>query len=100
MAFTALFDACVLYPFSLRDMLLSLAVTDLFRARWTTRIQDEWMRAVLRTRPGTSEALLRAQKLMGAAVPDANVEDYEFMVPSLDLPDADDNHVLAAAIVG
>jgi hypothetical protein len=37
---------------------------------------------------------------MGAAVPDANVEDYEFMVPSLDLPDADDNHVLAAAIVG
>ena len=33
--FTALYDACVLYPAPLRDLLMHLALTDLFRARWT-----------------------------------------------------------------
>ncbi len=42
--FTALYDACVLYPASLRDLLMQLAVTDLFRARWTDEIHDEWIR--------------------------------------------------------
>jgi hypothetical protein len=44
---TAIYDACVLYPAPLRDLLLRLALTDLFRARWTTDIHDEWMRQVL-----------------------------------------------------
>ena len=30
--FTALYDACVLYPAPLRDLLMRLALTDLFRA--------------------------------------------------------------------
>ena len=42
--FVALYDACVLYPAPLRDLLLRLALTDLFRARWTERIHEEWMR--------------------------------------------------------
>ena len=33
MAFTALLDANVLYPAPLRDLLLQIAVTKLFRAR-------------------------------------------------------------------
>ena len=33
--FTALFDACVLYPAPLRDLSLHLALTDLFRVKWT-----------------------------------------------------------------
>ena len=39
--FTALYDACVLYPAPLRDLLMHLALTDLFRARWTDQIHDE-----------------------------------------------------------
>jgi hypothetical protein len=39
---TALFDACVLYPQTLRDLLLNLARTDLFCARWTDLINEEW----------------------------------------------------------
>ena len=31
--FTVLYDACVLYPAPLRDLLMRLAMTDLFRAR-------------------------------------------------------------------
>jgi hypothetical protein len=35
MTYTALFDAHVLYPAPLRDILLQLAVIDLFRGKWT-----------------------------------------------------------------
>jgi hypothetical protein len=48
--FTAIYDACVLYPAPLRDFLLRLAMTELFRARWTDRIHEEWMRSVLNNR--------------------------------------------------
>jgi hypothetical protein len=40
-SFVAVLDACVLYPAPLRDLLLRLALTDLYRARWTDRIHDE-----------------------------------------------------------
>ena len=39
--FTALFDACVLSPAELRSLLMYLALTDLFRVRWTERIHEE-----------------------------------------------------------
>ena len=39
--FTAILDACVLYPGTLRSFLMYLAVTDLFRARWTDSIHAE-----------------------------------------------------------
>jgi hypothetical protein len=45
--FTAVFDACVLYPFPLRNLLMELALTDLFRARWSDDIHAEWIRNVL-----------------------------------------------------
>jgi hypothetical protein len=48
--FTALYDACVLYPAPLRDLLMQLALTDLFRARWTEKIHEEWIRNVLKNR--------------------------------------------------
>ena len=37
MARIVLYDACVLYPAPLRDLLMRLALTDLFQARWTDR---------------------------------------------------------------
>ena len=45
--FTAIYDACVLYPAPLRDLLMQLALNDLYRARWTEKIHEEWMRNVL-----------------------------------------------------
>ena len=45
MAFTVIYDACVLYPASLRDLLIRLASKGLVRARWTDRILDESFRA-------------------------------------------------------
>ncbi len=37
----AVCDACVLYPAPLRDLLIHLALADLFRARWTAAIHAE-----------------------------------------------------------
>lgn len=40
-SFTALYDANVLYPAPLRDLLMNLALTGVYRARWSARIHDE-----------------------------------------------------------
>lgn len=49
--FTVVYDARVLYPAALRDFLMHLAITNLFEARWTDMIHDEWIRNVLKDRP-------------------------------------------------
>lgn len=49
--YTAVLDANVLYPALLRDVLLSLADADLYSAKWSVHIRDEWMRSLLRDRP-------------------------------------------------
>jgi predicted nucleic acid-binding protein len=97
--FTAIFDACVLYPAPLRDFLMHLAITDLFRAKWTNEIHDEWIRNVLKNRPDlTNERLQRTKDLMNSHVRDCLVSGYQNLIPSLTLPDENDRHVLAAAI--
>lgn len=97
--FTAIYDANVLYPAPLHDFLMNLALTGIYRARWSASIHDEWKRNLLLNRPDlTPEHLDRTSSLMDAAVPDALVTDYDSLVEGLDLPDRDDRHVLAAAI--
>jgi predicted nucleic acid-binding protein len=99
--FTALYDACVLYPAPLRDLLLEMALTDLFRAKWSSHIHEEWIRAVLEDRPDlTAVQLRRTRDLMDLHARDCLVEDFEELIPSLILPDPNDRHVLAAAIRG
>jgi hypothetical protein len=94
-----LYDACVLYPAPLRDLLMQLALTELFRARWSDAIHDEWTRSVLAARPDIKpESLARCRELMDRHVPDSLVVGYEPLIPTLALPDPDDRHVLAAAI--
>jgi predicted nucleic acid-binding protein len=97
--FTAVFDACVLYPAPLRDFLMWLALSGRFRARWTAQIHDEWVRNLLKNRPELDPAnLQRTVDLMNQAVPDGLVTGHESLTAGLTLPDPDDRHVLAAAI--
>jgi hypothetical protein len=99
--FSAVYDACVLYPAPLRDLLLQLAMTDLFRAHWTADIHKEWMHNVAADRPDNMpEQLERTGELMDAHVRDCLVQGYESLIPSIDLPDNDDRHVLAAIVAG
>ncbi len=101
---TALFDACILFPPTLRDLLMELTVTGLFRARWTDEINDEWIRGALKNpTPGTTrEKLERTRALMAIVGKDKDclVTDYQGIVHTLQMPDPNDRHVLAAAIHG
>ncbi len=99
-SFTVVYDACVLYPASIRDLTVEIARTGLVRAKWTDRIHSEWIEAVTRDRPDLDRARLqRAAQLMNAAVLDCLVMGFESLEAGLSgLPDCDDRHVLAAAI--
>lgn len=99
--YTALFDANVLYPAPLRDLLLQLAVTDIFCAKWTADIHGEWIESLLRNEPHRNRQVLeRTRDFMNQATRDCLITGYEALIPSLELPDPDDRHVLAAAVVG
>ena len=99
--FTAILDANVLYPSFLRDLLLSLAEVYLYRPKWSEEIEDEWLRNLHKNRADIpSSNLERTAILMNRAFPDAKVEGYNALIQSLTLPDPDDRHVLAAAILG
>lgn len=97
--FTAVYDACVLYPAPLRDFLMWLGLSGRFRARWSAEIHSEWKRNLLANRPDLrAEQLDRTSALMDRAIPDALVTGYQALVAGLSLPDPGDRHVLAAAI--
>jgi predicted nucleic acid-binding protein len=97
--FTALYDSCVLYPAPLRDLLMWLALSDLFRARWSNDIHEEWIRNLLEDRPDlTRERLERTRDKMNSNIRDCLVTGYEPLIDGLTLPDPNDRHVLAAAI--
>lgn len=92
-------DANVLFPAPLRDLLIRLAIAGLLRVRWTEVILDETFRNILRVRPELDqERLLRTRTLMNKAVRDVLVTNHERHIPQVELPDADDRHVAAAAI--
>lgn len=72
------YDANVLHPASLRDLLVRLACTGLFRARWTETILNEMVTSVIRANPDLDPArMARTRRLMIEAVPDCLVTGYE-----------------------
>ena len=98
--FGAFFDANVLYPSGLRNFLMHLAVTGIFRAHWSAQVHEEWIGNLLKNRPDLTRAKLeRTRHLMDNALPDALVTGYEQLIDSIELPDRNDRHVLAAAAV-
>ena len=97
--FVAVLDACVLYPAPVRDLLLHLAAAHLYTPKWTAVIHAEWIRNLLLNRPDLRpEQLEKTRAAMCAAFPDAEVGHFESLIEGLALPDADDRHLLAAAI--
>ena len=97
---TAVLDACVLFSPSLRDLLMQLAVIDVFRAKWSDIIHEEWIGNVLKNRSDLSRAKLeRTRALMNSEARNSLVHGFESLIPKLSLPDSGDRHVLAAGIV-
>ena len=92
-------DACVLYPSFLRDLLIRLGLTGLYQPKWSATIEDEWQRNLLANRTDlTPEQIQHTAALMNKAVPDAMITGFEPLIDSVDLPDVDDRHVVAASV--
>jgi hypothetical protein len=98
----AFLDASVLYPVSLRSLLMRLTLAKLVRVRWTAKIHEEWIGAVLRDNPAIPVARLHdLRDAMDRRAGDTVlVTGYESLIDGLSLPDPNDRHVLAAAIIG
>jgi PIN domain len=98
---TAVLDADVLFPATLRDLLLNLSEAGLLACFWTADILDETFRNIAVRRPDLSQQqLARNREVMELAFEGAGIEGYEHRIPALALPDRGDRHVLAAAIEG
>ena len=99
MSFVVVYDANVLYPNTLRDLLIRIAQAGMVQAKWTNKILDEVFNNLRANRPELeTAALTRTRELMNKAVRDCLVIGYEPLIEAVKLPDADDRHVLAAAI--
>ena len=81
---------------------MSLATAGFFAAKWTTRIEDEWIRSLEKQRPDLIGKLQVRRDSMRDAIPDWEVpeEAWSSLAKGIELPDPDDVHVLAAAIAG
>ncbi|WNJ17962.1 PIN domain-containing protein [Pontibacter sp. G13] len=93
----AVLDTCVLFPIYKRDLLFQLASDGLYHPKWTSMILEE-LRRTFQGKGPSLEAYAYNLDLMARHFPFAMIEGFEWLIPSLDLPDPDDCHVLAAAI--
>lgn len=95
-----LIDTCVLYPTVMREVVLGCAAAGLFEVRWSARILEEWARAARKIGP-EGETLARGEiAAVTARFPAAVVGYAEDQLRQFWLPDPDDVHVLAAAVIG
>ncbi|MBX9722767.1 MAG: PIN domain-containing protein [Candidatus Obscuribacterales bacterium] len=99
MPFQAIYDACLLYPFEVRDILMVAAGTRLFAVRWTDTIMDEFTRNLIKDGRANKENMARLRNDMNRLYPRANIplKDYESLIPAMTC-DPKDRHVLAAAV--
>ena len=96
--FVVILDANVLFPFRVRDVLLTFAQEGLFRARFTNEIIDEWTRNLIRLKPHLEASVLAQEAALRFAFDDCFVTGHKPLIAGLTLPDKNDRHVLAAAI--
>ena len=102
--YTAVIDACSLVSVWRRNLLLTLAEAEFFRVRWSDTILQETQFALQkiheeRGSDGPEGRAERAIASMRRAFPEASVEDYEGLICACErMPDANDRHVVAAAI--
>jgi len=105
--FSALLDTCVLVPSRARDVLLEIASAGAYRPLWSSAILTELDRTLrlLLARRGVSPEevdayLTRLFRQMEVTFPDAPVVGWEALIETIQLPDPNDRHRVAAARAG
>lgn len=98
MAFVVVFDANVLYPIALCDLMITTLESQLYRAHWSTSILLEVERTYVRNFPDRSPENIRKRiQLMNVAEPGALVEPPPKLIEAM-TNDPKDRHVLATAV--
>jgi predicted nucleic acid-binding protein len=92
------YDANVLFPFHVGHILTFMAFKRLVLAKWTEKIQTEWLESIAEKYPDDFEGCKRRCAAMNRAMPDAMVVGYEHRIGSIVFHDPEDKHVIAAAI--
>lgn len=95
--FICILDANVLYPVDIRDILFWFAYYDLYTPKWGKHVTREWEK-VMRQKGMSESKIAYAISKANEAFPDALVENYDEIIRTVDLPDNNDRHVVAAAI--
>ncbi len=85
-------------PIAPADTLLRVAEKGLYRPLWSERILTEAQEAIEEIHPSIDVSKRFAS--MREAFGDAMVTGWEELEPGIQLPDADDRHVVAAAVRG
>ena len=95
--YTCVLDTNVIFPINIRDLLFWFAYYNLYTPKWSEGIFDEW-KAVMKRKGVSDDEIVKRTSKAAEAFPDAQVLNYEPLIPTLNLPDEKDRHVLAAAI--
>ncbi|MFT4188364.1 MAG: PIN domain-containing protein [Aeromicrobium sp.] len=105
--FAAVLDTNVLWPSLQRDYLLTMAALGLYRPLWSEAILEELHEhetlKLIKRGASPERAAARAEHLIGQMrrhFDDALVTGWEPLEGSFGLKDVDDEHVVAAAVVG
>lgn len=96
--FVVVLDASVLFPFRVRDALITFAQEGLFRARFTEEVLDERTRNLIALKPHLEESIRQQEEVIRREFDECFVTGHQPLIAGLSLPDKDDRHVLAAAI--
>lgn len=100
--YTALLDANFVYPLAICDVLIEVATTGIYAPKWSSRIDDEWVRNLAEDKGLPEERFHVRRVLIHEACPDWEVtgEAWKSLEFGINKPDPDDRHVLAAALAG
>jgi hypothetical protein len=103
--FTAVLDACTMYPMLVRDVLLTFASHEFFTPKWSPRIRDEWTRnleerlKVKSTLASPAEQVAKIAAAISAAFPDGEITREVPETSLFDPVDPKDRHVAMTALV-
>ena len=98
--YSVILDANILFSGIKRDILLRVAMNGLYRPRWSSHVLGEVKFSLAKFRNASDEDIDTIISKLNKDFPDALIYGYKPLIAGLELPDANDRHILAAAIRG
>jgi polyhydroxyalkanoate synthesis regulator phasin len=83
--FKVVLDACVLYPFTVRDVLLQAAANGFYQVYWSEMILDEAARNLVADGRMTQDHAAKLVATMQRGFPEAQVTDHESLIPRCEM---------------